>query len=147
MSDSAQASSPRGTASGSTLPDEPPAISTTRTSGPAVTRFPLAALVVMACTTFIGIVTETMPAGLLPQIARGLRVSDGAAGGLVSAYAVGAVLGAIPAVMLSRGARRKPLLCAGLLGFLLANTATALAPALLAALLILCRSEMRCCRS
>ena len=101
-----------------------------------IPRFPLAALIVMACTTFIGIVTETMPAGLLPQIAGGLRVSDGAAGQLVSAYAVGAVLGAIPAVMPTRGARRKPLLCAGLLGFLLANTATALAPDLLVALLV-----------
>ncbi|MGW3739856.1 hypothetical protein ACWD62_04410 [Streptomyces sp. NPDC005146] len=92
MSDSAQAPSSRGTASGRTPPDDPPAISTTRASGPAVPRFPLAALIVMACTTFIGIVTETMPAGLLPQIARGLRVSDGAAGQLVSAYAIGAVV-------------------------------------------------------
>jgi predicted MFS family arabinose efflux permease len=90
----------------------------------------------MACTTFIGIVTETMPAGLLPQIAEGLRVSNGSAGQLVTAYAVGAVLGAIPAVMLTRGARRKPLLCIGLLGFLLANTATALAPGLLVALAV-----------
>lgn len=136
MSASAQAPFPHGTASGSTLPDDPPAISATRASGPAAPRLPLAALIVMGCTTFIGIVTETMPAGLLPQIARGLRVSDGAAGQLVSSYAVGAVLGAIPAVVLTRGARRKPLLCAGLLGFLLANTATALAPDLLVALLV-----------
>ena len=90
----------------------------------------------MACTTFIGIMTETMPAGLLPQIAGGLRVSVGSAGQLVSAYAIGTVLGAIPVVMLTRGARRKPLLCVGLLGFLLANTTTALAPALPVALAV-----------
>ncbi|MEU4245851.1 MFS transporter [Amycolatopsis sp. NPDC026612] len=114
----------------------PAATGSTPASGRPAPRFPLPALIVMACTTFIGIVTETMPAGLLPQIAGGLRVSDGSAGQLVSAYAVGAVLGAIPAVMLTRGARRKPLLCLGLLGFLLANTATALAPDLPVALAV-----------
>ena len=105
---------------------------TTRTA----LRLPFPALIVMACTTFIGIMTETMPAGLLPEIARGLSVSDGAAGQLVSAYAIGTVLAAIPAVMLTRGARRKPLLCTGLLGFLLANTVTALAPDLPVALTV-----------
>ncbi len=114
----------------------PAAAGDTHPAGRTAGRFPLAALIVMACTTFIGIVTETMPAGLLPQIAGGLGVSDGAAGQLVSAYAIGAVLGAIPAVMLTRGARRKPLLCLGLLGFLLANTATALAPDLPVALAV-----------
>jgi predicted MFS family arabinose efflux permease len=43
---------------------------------------------------------------------------------------------AIPAIMLTRGARRKPLLCAGLLGFLVANTVTALAPDLALALAV-----------
>lgn len=91
-------------------------------------RLPLLALIVMASTTFIVIMTETMPAGLLRQIARGLSVSDGAAGQLVSAYALGTVLAAIPAIMLTRGTRRKPLLLLGLLGFLVANTVTAFAP-------------------
>lgn len=99
-------------------------------------RFPLPALIVMACTTFAGIMTETMPAGLLPQLARGLDVSQGAAGQLVSAYAIGTVLAAIPAVLLTRGARRKPLLCLGLLGFLLANTVTAISPDLAVALVV-----------
>ncbi|MBB6734780.1 MFS transporter [Cohnella sp. CBP 2801] len=90
----------------------------------------------MACTVFIVIMTETMPAGLLPQIARGIGVSEGAAGQLVSAYAIGTVLAAIPAIMLTRGARRKPLLCIGLLGFLVANSVTALAPNLAVALVV-----------
>jgi predicted MFS family arabinose efflux permease len=101
-----------------------------------VPRLPLAALIVMACTTFIVIMTETMPAGLLPQISRGLGVSVGAAGQFVSAYAIGTVLAAIPAIMLTRGARRKPLLCIGLIGFLVANTVTALAPDLAVALVV-----------
>ncbi|MEU8737467.1 hypothetical protein ACFYPK_22755 [Streptomyces halstedii] len=42
--------------------------------------FPVPALVVMACTGFIVIMTETLPAGLLPQLAAGLDVSEGGAG-------------------------------------------------------------------
>ncbi|MEU9063881.1 MFS transporter [Streptomyces sp. NPDC048430] len=89
---------------------------------------PAPALLVMACTGFIVIMTETLPAGLLPQLSAGLGVSEGGAGQLVSAYAVGTVLAAIPAITLTRGARRKPLLLAGLLGFLIANGVTALSP-------------------
>ncbi|MFD7506867.1 MFS transporter [Streptomyces sp. NPDC059850] len=95
---------------------------------------PVPALLVMACTGFIVIMTETLPAGLLPQLATGLGVSEGGAGQLVSAYAIGTVLAAIPAIMLTRGTRRKPLLLIGLLGFLLANAVTAVSPSLAIAL-------------
>jgi predicted MFS family arabinose efflux permease len=91
-------------------------------------RLPWAALLVMALTGFIIIATETMPAGLLPQIATGLHVAEGAAGQFVSVYALGTVLAAIPAITLTRGTRRKPLLIAGILGFLVANTITAFSP-------------------
>ncbi|MFE9726916.1 MFS transporter [Streptomyces sp. NPDC005794] len=96
--------------------------------------FPVPALVVMACTGFIVIMTETLPAGLLPQLAAGLDVSEGVAGQLVSAYAIGTVLAAVPAIMLTRGARRKPLLVIGLFGFLVANSVTAVAPSFAVAL-------------
>ncbi|MFE4689885.1 MFS transporter [Streptomyces sp. NPDC056749] len=96
--------------------------------------FPVPALVVMACTGFIVIMTETLPAGLLPQLSAGLDVSEGSAGQFVSAYAIGTVLAAIPAITLTRGMRRKPLLLAGLLGFLVANTVTALSPSFSVAL-------------
>ncbi|MCA1221114.1 MFS transporter [Streptomyces sp. 8L] len=112
------------------------ATSVTTASPRSDTRLPLAALTVMASTIFIVIMTETMPAGLLPQIADGIGVSAGAAGQLVSAYAIGTVLAAIPAIVLTRGVRRKPLLVVGLLGFLIANTVTALAPDLALALVV-----------
>ncbi|MFD7717560.1 MFS transporter [Streptomyces sp. NPDC059814] len=96
--------------------------------------FPVPALVVMACAGFIVIMTETLPAGLLPQLAAGLDVSEGGAGQLVSAYAIGTVLAAIPAITLTRGSQRKPLLLAGLIGFLVANTVTAVAPSFTVAL-------------
>ena len=84
-------------------------------------RLPLPALLVMALTGFVLLATETMPAGLLPQIARGMGTSEGAAGQLVSAYALGTVVVTLPAVAWTRGVRRKPVLLAGLGGFLAAS--------------------------
>ncbi|WP_200951246.1 MFS transporter [Nocardioides sp. Root140] len=89
-------------------------------------RLPLAALLVMALMGFLLIATETMPAGLLPQIAVGLSVSEGVAGQFVSAFALGTVIAAIPAVALTRGMRRKPVFIVGILGILAANVVTAL---------------------
>jgi predicted MFS family arabinose efflux permease len=56
------------------------------------------------------------------------------AGQLVSVYALGTVLAAIPATAMTRGPRRKPVLIGGLSGFLVANTITAPAPSLAVAL-------------
>ncbi|MDD0857830.1 MFS transporter [Arthrobacter alpinus] len=88
-------------------------------------RLPLPALLVMALMGFILISTETMPAGLLPQIAGGLNIAEGTAGQLVSAYALGTVILTIPAIAVTRGMRRKPVFLLGILGFLLANTIAA----------------------
>ena len=96
-----------------------------RRPAPADTRFPLPALVVLAATGFVLIGAETMPAGLLPQIADGLSTSEGTVGLLVSAYALGTVVVTIPAITLTRGIDRKPLLLAGVGGLLVANTITA----------------------
>ena len=87
-------------------------------------RFPWAALLVMALMGFLLIATETMPAGLLPQIASGLNITEGTAGQFVSAYALGTVIAAIPAVAATRGLRRKPVFIVGILGFLAANLIT-----------------------
>lgn len=98
----------------------------TRASGPD--RLPLPALLVFALLGFLLISTETMPAGILPQIATGLRTSEAIAGQLVSAYALGTVVVTIPAIVLTRRFRRKPLFLVGLVAFLLANAAAAAAP-------------------
>ena len=96
-------------------------------SGPSAPagRFPWAALLVMALMGFLLIATETMPAGLLPQIASGLAVTEGTAGQFVSAYALGTIIAAMPAIALTRGLRRKPVFVVGILGFLAANLITA----------------------
>jgi predicted MFS family arabinose efflux permease len=89
-------------------------------------RLSMAALLVMALMGFLLIATETMPAGLLPQISAGLATSEGTAGQLVSAYALGTILATIPLVAATRSMRRKPVLLVGILGFLVVNTVTAL---------------------
>jgi predicted MFS family arabinose efflux permease len=71
-------------------------------------RLPLPSLLVFALLGFLLISTETMPAGILPQIATGMQTSEGMAGQLVSAYALGTVIVTIPAIVLTRGYRRKP---------------------------------------
>lgn len=94
-------------------------------SSARVHRFPWAALLIMALMGFLLIATETMPAGLLPQIAAGLDITEGTAGQFVSAYALGTVVAAMPAVAMTRGMRRKPVFVVGILGFLAANLVTA----------------------
>jgi predicted MFS family arabinose efflux permease len=106
-------------------------VPTTTTPRPTATAttgdpFPLAALLVMALTGFLLLATETMPAGLLPQIARGMDTTQAAAGQLVSAYALGTILVTLPAIAWTRSMRRKPVLLLALLGFLLMNVVVGL---------------------
>lgn len=89
-------------------------------------RLPLGALLALAMTGFICIATETLPAGLLPLISDGLGISPSMAGQLVTAYALGSVLGVIPATIATRGWRRRNVLLLTILGFLLFNSITAL---------------------
>lgn len=89
-------------------------------------RLPLATLSALAVVGFVLVAMETMPAGLLPVIAAGMGTSEGTIGLFVSAYALGTVLITIPAITLTRGMRRKPLLLGAILGLILANSTTAL---------------------
>jgi predicted MFS family arabinose efflux permease len=89
-------------------------------------RLPLASLLALAMAAFITILTEALPAGLLPQMAQGLNVSEAAIGQTVTIYALGSLVAAIPLVAATRGVRRRPLLLAAIAGFALSNTVTAL---------------------
>ncbi|WP_339477837.1 MFS transporter [Pseudomonas sp. RL_5y_Pfl2_69] len=88
-------------------------------------RLPLGALLALAMTGFICIVTETLPAGLLPQISSGLEVSSALAGQMVTVYALGSLLAAIPLTIATQGWRRRNVLLLTILGFLLFNSITA----------------------
>ncbi|MFS8173042.1 MFS transporter [Vreelandella titanicae] len=87
-------------------------------------RLPITALLALALAGFVTILTEALPAGLLPQIGAGLGVSDSLAGQLVTIYAIGSLVAAIPLVAATQGVRRRPLLLAAIVGFAIANTVT-----------------------
>ena len=89
-------------------------------------RLPVGALLALAMTGFICIVTETLPAGLLPLISEGLAISPSMAGQMVTAYALGSVLAVIPMTIATRGWRRRNVLLLTIVGFLLFNSITAL---------------------
>lgn len=89
-------------------------------------ELPISALLALAMTGFTAIMTETLPAGLLPRIAEGLEVTEALAGQTVTAYAAGSLIAAIPLTAWTQVHRRKPTLLAAILGFLIFNTVTAL---------------------
>lgn len=88
-------------------------------------RLPLGGLLALATAGFITILTEAMPAGLLPQMSVGLGVSEALVGQLVTLYALGSLLAAIPLTIATRGWRRRPLLLIAIGGFALVNSVTA----------------------
>ncbi|HCT64201.1 MAG TPA: MFS transporter [Lachnospiraceae bacterium] len=91
-----------------------------------INRFPILELLVLAMTIFTAIMTETLPAGLLPQIGKSLGVSESLAGQLVTLYAIGSLIAAIPLITITRSWRRRPLLLISTCGLLIFNTITAI---------------------
>lgn len=94
--------------------------------GFAPAPLPIGALLALAMTGFICIVTETLPAGLLPHMAEGLSVTPAMAGQTVTAYALGSVVAAIPLTIATQRWRRRNVLLLTIVGFLLFNSLTAL---------------------
>ncbi|MGY0710479.1 MFS transporter [Azospirillum argentinense] len=95
-----------------------------RTGAAASDRLPLASLLALAMAAFITILTEALPAGLLPQMAQGLGVTEAWVGQTVTIYAAGSLAAAIPLTAATQGVRRRPLLLAAIAGFVVANTVT-----------------------
>jgi predicted MFS family arabinose efflux permease len=93
---------------------------------PAAMRLPLGGLLALACAGFVTILTEALPAGLLSPMSGDLGVSRALVGQLVTVYALGSLLAALPMTALTRRLPRRPLLLAAIAGFALVNTLTAL---------------------
>lgn len=89
-------------------------------------KLPLAALLALATAVFITSLTETLPAGLLPEMSADLHVGESATGQTVTVYALGTALTAIPLTAATAGWRRRHLLLTAIAGFAVANTVTAL---------------------
>ena len=80
----------------------------------------------MASVTFVGLLSELLPSGVLPQMADELGVSDARIGMLVGGYALASALTAIPLVSATLPMDRKRLLMVLLGGFALSNIAVGL---------------------
>ncbi|WP_112134909.1 MFS transporter [Glycomyces dulcitolivorans] len=89
-------------------------------------RLPLSGLLALSTAVFITVITESLPAGLLPGMRASLGVSEAAMGQAVTVYAIGTALTVIPLSALTAGWGRKPVLLMAMAGFVAANTVTAL---------------------
>ncbi|MCF7751250.1 MFS transporter [Bacillus subtilis subsp. subtilis] len=92
----------------------------------AAERLPLSGLLALACAGFITILTEALPAGLLSPMSADLGVSRALVGQLVTIYAFGSLVAALPMTALTQRLPRRPLLLAAIAGFVVVNTVTAL---------------------
>ncbi len=81
----------------------------------------------MASVTFVGILSELVPSGILPQMAHGLGVEQSEVGFLVGVYALASAVAAIPLISATLAINRKALLLMLLLGFAASNIVVGLA--------------------
>ncbi len=75
----------------------------------------------MASVTFIGLLSELMPSGILPQMTMGLGVEQAQVGFLVGVYALASAIFAIPLISVTLWVNRKTLLLVLLTGFTVSN--------------------------
>ena len=59
-------------------------------------RLPLGGLLALATIGFVTVMTEAMPAGILPAMSADLGVTEAAAGQTVTIYAIGSGVAALP---------------------------------------------------
>jgi len=86
-----------------------------------VEKFPWLYLLILSSVTFIGILSELVPSGILPEMSSGLQVSYSAIGFLVSIYAIASAVGTIPLITLTMPMNRKKLLMILLIIFGISN--------------------------
>ncbi|NYD91213.1 MFS transporter [Sphingomonas melonis] len=87
---------------------------------------PVGRLLAFTTAGFLAIMTETMPAGLLPQIGHGLGIGEALAGQMLTLYAIGSVVAAIPVIAATRSWNRRLLLLLAIGGLFVFNSVTAL---------------------
>lgn len=80
----------------------------------------------MASVTFVGILSELVPSGILPQMTAGLSMEESDVGFLVGVYALASAIAAIPLVSATLALNRKTLLMALLIGFAVSNVVVGL---------------------
>lgn len=83
--------------------------------------FPWLIMILMSSVTFVGILSELMPSGVLQQMMADLNINAVQAGNLVGYYAIASAIFAIPLVSLTMQFNRKTLLLLLLAGFAVSN--------------------------
>ena len=83
--------------------------------------FPWLLMILMSSVTFVGILSELVPSGVLPQMMADLHISEVQGGNLVGYYAIASAVSAIPLVSLTMQLNRKILLLILLAGFAVSN--------------------------
>ena len=84
-------------------------------------KFPWLHLLILSSITFMAILSELVPSGILPEMSNGLGVSYSAIGFLVSVYAISSAIGTIPLITLTMSMNRKKLLMILLIIFGVSN--------------------------
>src|SRR5690606_35331897 len=77
--------------------------------------------ILMASVTFVGLLSELIPSGILPQMSEGLGVSESRIGVLVGVYALASAVCTIPLIRATLPVNRKHLLLTLLAGFAVSN--------------------------
>ncbi len=89
-------------------------------------KLPWSPLLALGTAAFMGILTEALPAGVLPEMAGDLSVSESAMGQALTIYALATGLSAIPLATVTAAWSRKMLLLVAVVAFAIANTVTAI---------------------
>ena len=88
--------------------------------------FPWAIMILMSSVTFVGILSELMPSGVLPQMMQELNLNEVQGGNLVGYYALASAIFSIPLISVTMHYNRKLLLLLLLGGFAISNFIVAL---------------------
>ena len=88
--------------------------------------FPWAIMILMSSVTFVGILSELMPSGVLPQMMKELSLNEVQGGNLVGYYALASAIFSIPLISATMHYNRKLLLLLLLGGFAISNFVVAL---------------------
>ena len=83
--------------------------------------FPWAIMILMSSVTFVGILSELMPSGVLPQMMQDLNLNEVQGGNLVGYYALASAIFSIPLISVTMHYNRKLLLLLLLGGFAISN--------------------------
>ena len=88
-------------------------------------KLPWMHLILLSSVTFMAILSELVPSGILPQMSEGLGASYSQIGLLVSVYAIASAVGTIPLITMTMTMNRKKLLIILLLIFGVSNSVIA----------------------